>query len=50
MLDTPSDRARGAASNDVDFAGGTDRGSNIFAEYLIRILFPMVKNHIFINF
>ena len=49
MLETPSDRARRAASNDVNFARGTDRGSNIFAEYLIFVLFPMVKNNIFIN-
>jgi hypothetical protein len=38
-----------SASNDVNFARGTDRGSNIFAEYLICVLFPMVKNHFFIN-
>jgi hypothetical protein len=38
-----------SASNDVSFARGTDRGSNIFAEYLICVLFPMVKNHFFIN-
>ena len=49
MLETPSDRARRAASNDVNFARGTDRGSNIFAEYLIFVLFAMVKNNIFIN-
>ena len=49
MLETPSDRARRAASNDVNFARGTDRGSNIFVEYLIFVLFPMVKNNIFIN-
>jgi len=49
MLDRPSDRARRVASNDVNFARGTDRGSNIFAEYLICVLFPMVKNHFFIN-
>jgi hypothetical protein len=49
MLETPLDRARRAASNDVNFARGTDRGSNIFAEYLICVLFPMVKNHFFIN-
>ncbi len=49
MLDTPSDRARRTASNDVSFERGTDRGSNIFAEDLFFILFPMVKNHIFID-
>ncbi len=49
MLDTPSDRARRTASNDVSFERGTDRGSNIFAEDLFFILVPMVKNHIFID-
>jgi len=49
MLETPSDRARRAASDDINFARGTDRGSNIFGEYLIFVLFPMVKNNIFIN-
>jgi hypothetical protein len=49
MLETPSDSARRVASNDVNFAHDIDRGSNIFAEYLICVLFPMVKNHIFIN-
>jgi hypothetical protein len=46
MLETPSDRA---ALNDINFSRGTDRGSNIFAEYLICVLFPMVKSHICIN-
>jgi hypothetical protein len=49
MLDTPSDRARRTASTDVSFARGTDRGSNIFAEYFICSLFRIEKNHIFIN-
>ncbi len=49
MLDTPSDRARRAASTDVSFARGTDRGSNISAEYFFCSLFPIEKNHIFIN-
>jgi hypothetical protein len=49
MLDTPSDRARRAASTDVSFARGTDRGSNISAECFFCSLFPIEKNHIFIN-
>ena len=49
MLETPPDRARRAASNDVNFVRGTDRGSNIFTEYFIFVLFVMVKNNIFIN-
>ena len=49
MLDTPSDRARRAASIDVNFTRGTDRGSNIFTEYSIFVLVVMVKNNIFIN-
>ena len=49
MLDTPSDRARRAASTDVSFMRGTDRGSNIFAKYRFFVFFPMVKNNIFIN-
>ena len=46
-FETPSDRARRAAPNDVGFTPGTDRGSNIFTEYSIFVLLPMVKNNIF---
>ncbi len=48
-LEKPSDTARRDALNDVNFARGTDHGSNIFAEYLICVLLPMVKNYIFMN-
>ena len=48
-FETPSDRARRAAPSDVGFTPGTDRGSNIFTEYSIFVLLPMVINNIFIN-
>ena len=49
VLKTPFDRARQTASNDINFASGTDCDSNMFTEYCIFLLLTMVQKNIFIN-